>query len=67
MAGRRVGTSSVLTETTSEVACFLHLTAWLWLRYRHALVSTDFVLRIEVLMKVKTRLSSSGRTSVGNE
>jgi len=67
MAGRRTGTSSGLTETTTEVAYFVSLTARLWLRYLAAPISTAFALRLEFLLKEIICSSSSGRTWVGIE
>jgi len=67
MAARRTGTSSGLTETTTEVACFLSLAARFWLRYRAAPISTAFALRMEFLMKVNSCSSWSGRMWVGIE
>ena len=61
MAGSKMGTSSGVTETTTEVACFLSLVARLWLRYRAAPISTTFALRMAFLMKVNSCWSSSGR------
>jgi len=67
MAGSRMGTSSGLTETTTEMDCFVSLTARLWLRYCAAPISTAFALRMEFLMKVNNCSLSSGRTWVGIE
>ena len=50
-AGRRKGTSSGLTETTTQVACLVSLTARLWLRYRAGPIVTAFALRTAFLMK----------------
>jgi len=66
-AERRMGTSSGLTETTTEVACLGSLTARLWLRYRAALIVTSFALRMDFLMKSNNCSSSSGRMWVGIE
>jgi len=62
-----MGTSSGLTETTTEVACLDSLAARSLLRYLAAPIVTAFALWMEFLMKVKSCSSSSGRTSVGIE
>jgi len=66
-AGRRMGTSSGLTEMTTEVACVESLAARSLLRYLAVPIVTTFALWMEVLMKVKSCSSSSRRTSVGIE
>ena len=60
-----MGTSSGLTETTTEVACLDSLAARSLLRYLAEPIVTALALWMEFLMKVKSCSSSSGRTSVG--
>jgi len=64
-AGRRMGTSSGLTETTTEVTCLETLAVRSLLRYLAEPTVTALVLWMEFLMKVKSCSSSSGRTWVG--
>ena len=65
--GRRMGTSSGLTETTTEVACLDSLVVRSLLRYLAEPIVTALALWMEFLMKVKSCSLSSGRTSVGIE
>jgi len=62
-----MGTSSGLTETNTEVACLECLVVWSLLSYLAESIVTALALWMEFLMKVKSSLSSSGRTSVGIE
>jgi len=66
-AGRRIGMSLGLTETTTEVACLESLAARSLIRYLAAPVMTAFALWMELLMKPKSCSSSSGRLWVGIE
>jgi len=59
--------SSGLTETTTEVACFVSPVARLWLRYWAAPMSTALALSMELLMKVNSCSSPSGTMWVGVE
>jgi len=60
-----MGTSSGLTETTTEVACLDSLAARSLLRYLAEPILTALALWMEVCMKVKSCSSSSGRMWVG--
>jgi len=60
-----MGTSSGLTETTTEVVFLDRLAARSLLRYLAAPIVTALALWMEFLMKVKSWSSSSCRTSVG--
>jgi len=62
-----MGTSSGLTETTTEVGFLESLAARSLLRYLAAPIVTAFGLWMEFLIKVNGRSSCSGRTSVGIE
>ena len=62
-----MGTSSGLTETTTEVACLEGLVVRSLLRYVAEPIVTALPLWIDFLIKVKTGLSLLGRTCVGIE
>jgi len=62
-----MGTSSGLTETTTEVACVESLAARSLLRYLAEPIVTALALWIEFLMKVKSWWLSSRRMWVGIE
>jgi len=66
-AGRRIGTSSGLTQTTTKVASLESLAARSLLRYRASPIMTAFAWWMKLLIKVKSCSSSSGRTWVGIE
>jgi len=51
-AGRMVGTSSGLTQTTTEVACLESLAARSLLRYLAEPIVTALALWMEFLMKI---------------
>jgi len=60
-----MGTSSGLTETTTEVACLETLEAQSLLRYLAKPIVTALALWMDFLMKVKRCSSSSARMWVG--
>ena len=62
-----MGTSSGLTETTTEVACLDSLAVRSLLRYLAKPIVTALALWMEFLIKLKSCSSSSGRTCVGSE
>jgi len=62
-----MGTSSGLTETTTEVGCLGSLAVRSLFRYLTEPLVTALALWMEFLMKVKSCLSRSGRMWVGIE
>jgi len=62
--GRRMGTSSGLTETITEVACLESLAVRSLLRYLAEPIVTSLAFWIDFLMQVTSGSSSSGSTMV---
>jgi len=62
-----MGTSSVLTATTTEAACLARLAFRSLLRYLAETIVTALALWMDSLMEVKSCSSSSRMTSVGIE